>query len=100
MHLMLKLSYLPLAALCGVMLLAPPGAARAAPAGARDGQHDFDFEIGAWIIHLRKLMHPLSGKNDWVQFEGTSVTRKVWDGRSQLEEFETDGPSGHIEGLT
>ncbi len=72
------------------------------PAGAlRDGSHDFDFEIGSWKIHLKKLMHPLTGSTTWVEFDGTSVTRKIWDGRSQLEEFETDNPtSGHIEGLT
>ena len=66
----------------------------------RDGQHDFDFEIGSWKIHLKKLDHPLTGSNKWVEFDGTSVTRKVWDGRSQIEEFETDGALGHIEGLT
>jgi len=66
----------------------------------RDGQHDFDFEIGSWKIHLKRLQHPLADSNDWVEFDGISVTRKVWDGRSNLEEFETDGPAGHIEGLT
>jgi hypothetical protein len=67
----------------------------------RDGQHDFDFELGSWKIHLKKLMHPLTGSKTWVEFDGTSVTKKVWDGRSQIEEFETDNPStGHIEGLT
>ena len=72
------------------------------PAGVlRDGSHDFDFEIGSWKIHLKKLMHPLTGSTTWVEFDGTSVTRKIWDGRSQIEEFETDNPtSGHIEGLT
>lgn len=77
-----------------------PPAKTAAPAAERDGSHDFDFELGSWKIHLKKLMHPLSGSNDWVEFDGTSVTRKVWDGRSQIEEFETDGAAGHIEGLT
>jgi hypothetical protein len=71
----------------------------AAPA-YRDGQHDFDFELGSWKIHLKRLEHPLTGSNKWIEFDGTSVTRKVWDGRSQIEEFETDGPAGHIEGLT
>ena len=28
------------------------------------------------------------------------MTRKVWEGRAQLEEFETNGPSGRVEGLT
>ena len=66
----------------------------------RDGQHDFDFEIGSWKIHLSRLQDRLAGSTTWVQFDGTSVTRKVWDGRAQIEEFETDGAGGHIEGLT
>jgi hypothetical protein len=80
-------------------LRAAPQAAAAAPA-ERDGSHDFDFEIGSWNIHLKRLAHRLSGSHEWISFDGTSVTRKVWDGRSQLEEFETDSASGHIEGLT
>jgi hypothetical protein len=66
----------------------------------RDGQHDFDFELGTWKIHLKRLLHPLTGSNEWVEFDGTSVTRKVWDGRAQLEQFETKGASGQVEGLT
>src|SRR5215470_8168829 len=65
-----------------------------------DGQRDFDFELGSWKIHLKRLQKPLTGSTSWVEFDGTSVTRKVWDGRAQIEEFETDGPTGHIEGLT
>jgi hypothetical protein len=66
----------------------------------RDGQRDFDFELGSWKIHLKRRLHPLTGSNAWVEFDGTSVTRKVWNGRAQIEEFETNGPTGHIEGLT
>jgi hypothetical protein len=62
--------------------------------------HDFEFELGSWNIHLRRLLHPLSGSKDWVEFDGTTVTRKVWGGRSQIEEFEVNNPSAHIEGLT
>ncbi len=76
-------------------------AAKTSPATQHDGQHDFDFEIGTWKIHLKRLDRRLVGSTNWVEFDGTSVTRKVWDGRSQLEEFETDSPAGgHIEGLT
>src|SRR5271163_4207924 len=71
------------------------------PPTERDGQHDFDFEIGSWNIHLKRRLNPLTSSSTWVEFDGTSVTRKVWDGRSQLEEFETDSAGGgHIEGLT
>ena len=77
------------------------GAKPAAQSTQPDGQHDFDFEFGSWKIHLKKRLHPLTGSNTWVEFDGTSVTRPVWDGRAQLEQFETDSAvAGHIEGLT
>jgi hypothetical protein len=66
----------------------------------RDGQHDFDFEIGTWKTRLSRLLRPLSGSKTWVDYEGTSVARKVWNGRANLLELEVDGPSGHIEGLS
>jgi hypothetical protein len=75
---------------------APP----APPASGRDGQHDFDFEIGSWSTHLRRLQHPLTGSTTWVEYEGTTVVRPVWDGRANLVELEVDGPAGHIEGLS
>lgn len=77
-----------------------PKSASPTSSAERDGQHDFDFELGSWKIHLKRRLHPLTGSNTWVEFDGTSVTRKVWDGRSQIEEFETEGAAGHIEGLT
>ena len=66
----------------------------------RDGQHDFDFEIGTWKTHLRRLLHPLTGSTTWVEYEGTTVVRKVWNGRANLVELEADGPAGHFEGLS
>ena len=79
----------------------PANRAEVGTTSERDGHHDFDFELGSWKIHLKKLAHPLSGSTTWVEFDGTSVTRKVWDGRAQIEEFETDSAAaGHIEGLT
>jgi hypothetical protein len=66
----------------------------------QDGQHDFDWEIGTWKTHLRRLRNPLSGSSTWVEYEGTSVVRKVWDGRANLVELVADGPAGHFEGLS
>jgi hypothetical protein len=74
--------------------------ARAPSVAERDGQHDFDFEFGAWKAHLRRLAHPLSGSSTWTESTGTSVVRKVWDGRANLGEFNVDGPAGRIEGLS
>ena len=47
-----------------------------------------------------RLLHPLTGSTTWVEYEGTTVVRKVWDGRANLVELEADGPAGHIEGLS
>jgi hypothetical protein len=69
------------------------------PRAERDGQHDFDFEIGTWKTHLRRLLHPLTGSTTWIEYEGTTVVRKVWDGRANLVELEADGQSGHFAGL-
>ena len=66
----------------------------------QDGQHDFDFEIGSWKTHVKRLVHPLAGSTTWVEYDGTTVVRKVWDGRANLVELEVDGPSGHIGGLS
>ncbi len=66
----------------------------------RDGQHDFDFEIGKWKTHLSRLRNPLSGSTTWVEYQGTSVVRKIWGGRANLVELEVDGPAGHIEALS
>ena len=67
---------------------------------AHDGQHDFDFEDGTWKIHLKKLDHALTGSSSWIEFDGTSTTQRLWDGSAHLEQFETVGTTGHLEGLT
>lgn len=66
----------------------------------RDGQKDFDFEIGTWKTRLKRLAKPLSGSNEWVEYEGTTVVRKVWDGRANLVELDVKGAAGRIEALS
>ena len=67
---------------------------------AGDGQHDFDFSFGTWKTHIKRLQHPLSGSTTWMEYEGTSVVRKIWNGRAGLGESEADGPTGHLEALS
>ena len=66
----------------------------------RDWQHDFDFEIGTWKTHLSRRLHPLTDSTTWVEYDGTTIVRKVWNGRANLVELEVDGPASHIEGLS
>jgi hypothetical protein len=63
-------------------------------------QHDFDWEIGDWKVHLRRLLHPLTGSKSWVELEGTAHVRKVWNGKANLLELELNGSTDHIEGLS
>jgi hypothetical protein len=88
--------------LVGGCLLFALGASAAPPQGAelRDGQHDFDWDIGHWQVHMRRLLHPLTGSTTWVEYQGTDVVRKVWDGRANFGEVELDGAAGHLEFLT
>jgi hypothetical protein len=67
-----------------------------------DGQHDFDFELGTWKTHLRlssRLGHPFTGPNTWSEYEGTSLVRKIWNGKANMVELEVEGPTGHVEAL-
>jgi hypothetical protein len=65
-----------------------------------NGQQDFDFEIGTWKTRVSRRVRPLTGSNTWVDYEGTSVVRKIWNGKANLVELEVDGTAGHIEGLS
>lgn len=91
--------------LCGALLLLSPlpalaADAPAAPPAARDGQHDFDFDVGTWHTHIKRSLDPFAADSGSVELNGTVTVRKVWDGKAQLEEIEVDGPRGHWEGLS
>jgi len=86
-----------IAALC----LALPALLGAAPAGAgRDGRHDFDFDLGTWQTHASRLLQPLTGSTTWVEMDGITIVKKVWDGRANLAELKADGPGGPVELLS
>lgn len=76
------------------------GQARPKTQARRDGHGDFDFEVGTWKTHLKRLRHPLSGSTSWIECEGVTTVRKVWNGRANLVELEADCPDGHFEGLS
>ena len=91
--------------LSALLLFAPLPAlatdAAVPPPVARDGAHDFDFGIGVFKTHIKRLKNPLTGSTTWTEWNGTVSTRKVWDGKGQLEDLEIDGPQGaHIQGMT
>jgi hypothetical protein len=70
------------------------------PSAPRDGAHDFDFNVGVWHTHIQRALDPFSSSSASIVLDGTVTVRKIWGGRAELEEIETDGPKGHWEGLS
>jgi hypothetical protein len=87
--------------MCASTQTNPPGKYQEAKPSnvARDGQHDFDFNIGTWKMHISILQHPLTGSTSWVEYDGTAIVREILNGRANLFELSADGPAGHIEGV-
>lgn len=69
-------------------------------AAPRDGQQDFDWEIGAWDTRLKRLREPLSGKTQWLDYAGTSVIKPLMGKRANLVELDVRGAAGHIAGVS
>ena len=62
------------------------------PPPARDGTHDFDFLIGNWKAHVRRLPDRLVGSTNWIEYNGISNHKKLLDSNANFEEFEVDNP--------
>lgn len=65
-------------------------------ADQHDGSHDFDFLIGNWKAHVRRLPERLAGSHDWVEYDGVSNHKKLLDSNANFEEFEVDNPDKHL----
>jgi hypothetical protein len=62
----------------------------------RDGAHDFDFLIGNWKAHVRRLPDRLVGSTTWIEYDGISNHKKLLDSNANFEEFEVDNPEKHL----
>jgi len=61
-----------------------------------DGAHDFDFLIGNWKAHVRRLPDRLNGSNTWDVYDGISNHKKLLDSNANFEEFDVDSPEKHL----
>jgi hypothetical protein len=55
---------------------------------------DFDFLIGNWDVSHRRLKERLAGCTEWVEFPGTSETRKILGGAGNIEDNTLELPGG------
>jgi hypothetical protein len=64
-----------------------PGEKLAITASERSSKHDFDFLVGGWKIRNRKLKEPLSGRDEWDEFDGKpfeGFTLRLFDPQTRL----------------
>ena len=62
----------------------------------RDGARDFDFLIGNWKAHVRRLPDRLVGSTTWLEYDGISNHKKILDTNANFEQFEVDNPEKHL----
>lgn len=72
----------------------------AVAATERDGRNDFDFFLGSWTVHHRRLKERLKGCTDWEEFESTTEARKILGGLGNFDEITMERDSGTIHGMT
>jgi hypothetical protein len=78
------------------LLFRPAHAARQ----ARDGSHDFDWEVGVWKTHLRALRQKPDGTTAWVTYVGTSKVIPIWNCRADMVELDVTSPDGrHVQAI-
>jgi hypothetical protein len=71
----------------------------AAAATGAGGARDFDFWMGAWKIHNRRLRERLKGSTEWEEFAATCVARPILGGAANEDELRTEHAGGFI-GMT
>jgi hypothetical protein len=56
--------------------------------------HDFDFLVGRWQVHHRRLKQRLVGNTEWEEFGGTTQLRTLMDGHANVDDNVIELPSG------
>jgi hypothetical protein len=61
---------------------------------------DFDFLIGRWQVHHRRLKERLADDTRWDEFGGSSQLRTLMDGRANVDDNVIDLPGGPYRAVT
>jgi hypothetical protein len=87
-----NLTYLLLFLITIAAMLPVPFSAQTTPNPAslpqRDGSHDFDFLIGNWKAHVRRLPDRFNSSNIWIDYQGISNHKNLLDSNANFEEFD------------
>jgi hypothetical protein len=63
------------------------------------GLHDFDFLVGHWRVHHRKLKEHLANSHEWIEFEGTLFSQPLMGGYANVDDDVFEVPGGTYRGL-
>jgi len=73
-------------------------------AGATSSSNDFDFLVGKWKMHHRRLNKRLENCKDWTEFESTDSNYKILSGAADMDTYYTTEMPGlegkPFEGIT
>ena len=61
--------------------------------------HDFDFQVGSWEVHHRRLHHPLTGADpddpaSWYDHTGPATADLLLHGTVSIDQLELAGETG------
>jgi hypothetical protein len=91
------------ALLCQPSSAAPSQTASTQTIVAHDGSHDFDFLIGDWKAHLRRMIDRKTGvttsdprTGTWVEYDGVCNDKKLLDTNANFEQFDVQASRAHL----
>ena len=69
-------------------------------AASSSSRNDFDFLIGKWRVHNRKLKSRLNGCSEWTEFDAQVECRKILNGFGNVDSFQTTVDGRPFEGMS
>ena len=76
-----------------------PGHGMIQTESAVSGLHDFDFLVGHWQAHHRKLKHRLANNHEWTEFDGTLFNLPLMGSYSNVDDTVLNVPGGPYRGV-
>jgi hypothetical protein len=75
----------------------PAAGVETAPPGHVD---DFDFLVGRWRVHHRRLVGRLVGSTEWEEFDGECAMQKMLEGQANVDDNVLHAPAGTYHAMT
>ena len=64
-----------------------------------DGRRDFDFYLGRWQVHNRRLAQRFAGSDEWEEYAATDESRPILGGMGSIDDYRTEHFGGGFRGM-